>query len=194
MRYTFRALEAWPYAPTRSRRSRYAFKAPWSSTLALLERELRILGAAECVIAAGFRERDLRLDGMPRSDARAPAHPGIIIAFAATGLAGRPRLEYGTDSCEFWEHNVRSIALGLEALRAVDRFGISRRGEQYAGFRELTTGADDQPTITRGRKLIREAGGVRAAKRATHPDSKNGDRVDFESVIMAERAIADVGA
>lgn len=45
------------------------------------------------------------------------------------------RLVYATDACVLWRHNVRSIALGLEALRAVDRFGISRRGEQYAGFR-----------------------------------------------------------
>jgi len=43
---------------------------------------------------------------------------------------------------EDWRHNVRSIALGLEALRAVDRYGISRRGEQYAGFRAaLASGA-----------------------------------------------------
>ncbi len=49
------------------------------------------------------------------------------------------RLVYATDACEFWQHNVRSIALGLEALRAVDRYGISRRGEQYAGFRAALT-------------------------------------------------------
>ena len=36
-------------------------------------------------------------------------------------------------------HNLRSIALGLKALRAVDRYGVSRRGEQYAGFRAALT-------------------------------------------------------
>ena len=186
MRYTFRALEAWPYPPTKTRRSAYTFKAGWDDTLRLLDRELRTIGAHECVIAAGFRDRDLRIDGMPRSDARAPSHPGVILSFVALGLIGSPRLEYGTDVCQRWEHNVRSIALGLESLRAVDRYGITRRSEQYAGFKQLAA-ADDAPTIARGAALIHEAGGVREAKRITHPDA-GGDRLDFESVVMAETA------
>lgn len=60
-------------------------------------------------------------------------HEDFVALQAATDPA--KRLVYATDACQFWQHNVRSIALGLEALRAVDRFGISRRGEQYAGFR-----------------------------------------------------------
>lgn len=187
MRYTFRALESWPYPPTRTRRGDYTFRAPWSDTLKLLERELRHVGAHEVVIAAGFRDRDLRLDGMPRSDARTPSHPGVVLSFVAFRLEGSPRLEYGTDVCKRWEHNVRSIALGLESLRAVDRYGITRRSEQYAGFRQLTAGADDAPSLERGRALIAEAGGVREAKRQTHPDA-GGDRLDFESVMLAETA------
>lgn len=73
-------------------------------------------------------------------------HPdvgGSVADFAAVQAAqDRKRLIYATDVCDYWQHNVRSIALGLEALRAVDRYGISRRGEQYAGFRgTLTAGA-----------------------------------------------------
>lgn len=64
-----------------------------------------------------------------------------FVAIQAAADTGK-RLVYATDACEFWQHNVRSIALGLEALRAVDRYGISRRGEQYAGFRAaLTSGS-----------------------------------------------------
>lgn len=55
--------------------------------------------------------------------------------FAAVNAADdQRRLVYATDTCVLWQHNVRSIALGLEALRAVDRYGITKRGEQYAGF------------------------------------------------------------
>jgi hypothetical protein len=74
-------------------------------------------------------------------------HPdagGTPADFVAVQAATDPtrRLVYATDACDFWQHNVRSIALGLEALRAVDRYGISRRGEQYAGYRAaLTAGA-----------------------------------------------------
>lgn len=189
MDFVFRALPDWPYPATRGRRGPWTFKAPWSSTLAILQYEIRHLDGRNAIIGAGFREQDLRLDGLPRSGARDPDHPGIEISF---DTRQHGRLVYATDVCEKWEHNVRSIALGLESLRAVDRYGITRRGEQYAGWRQLGAG-DDGPSITRGRALIREAGDVRAALRTTHPDA-GGDRIDFESVIMAQRAINEVGA
>ena len=70
---------------------------------------------------------------------RGGKHEDFVAVQAA--LDPSKRLVYATDCCMFWQHNLRSIALGLEALRAVDRYGISRRGEQYAGFRAaLTTG------------------------------------------------------
>lgn len=71
-------------------------------------------------------------------EAKKATHPdagGTAEDFAAVMAAlDRCRLVYATDVCERWQHNVRSIALGLQALRAVDRYGISRRGQQYAGF------------------------------------------------------------
>lgn len=192
MRVEFRSLAVWPYRPTERRRGPRTFPAGWDSTLRLLAREIGYLAGSDVILAAGFREQDLRLDGMPRANALEPSHPGIILSFNAHAIAGRPRLEYGTDVCERWQHNVRSIALGLESLRAVDRYGITRRSEQYAGFREITSGGDE-PSPARGRRLIDEHGGYRAALHATHPDA-GGDRVDFESVIRAQRAIDDVGA
>jgi hypothetical protein len=36
-----------------------------------------------------------------------------------------------------WQANVRAIALALQALRAVDRYGVSTRGEQYTGWSAL---------------------------------------------------------
>jgi hypothetical protein len=75
--------------------------------------------------------------------AQKATHPdvgGSARDFAAVQASQeRKRLVYATDVCEFWQHNVRSIALGLEALRAVDRYGISKRGQQYAGFRAALT-------------------------------------------------------
>lgn len=79
-------------------------------------------------------------------EAQKATHPDIggdARDFAAIQAAQeRKRLVYATDTCGFWQHNVRSIGLGLEALRAVDRYGISKRGQQYAGFRAaLTSGS-----------------------------------------------------
>jgi hypothetical protein len=39
-----------------------------------------------------------------------------------------------------WQNNVRAIALALEALRKVDRYGVTRGNEQYTGFRALGSG------------------------------------------------------
>ncbi len=135
--FQFRPLGSWAYPDTRPRRSRNTFKASWSQTLELLDRELGHLDAHRVVIQADFRDRDLRLDGMPRSDARTPDHPGIILSFES---AHGP-LRYATDTHAFWQHNVRAIALGLEALRAVDRYGVTRSGEQYTGWKQLTAGS-----------------------------------------------------
>lgn len=123
-----------PITPDEQRRSRYTFKVPWSQTLSLLNRELGYLDAEDLVIEADFRSQDIRLDGWPRSNARVPQFPGVRIMFHTEALG---RLIYQTDTCVWWQHNVRSIALGLESLRAVDRYGITARSQQYTGFREL---------------------------------------------------------
>lgn len=182
-RFALRPLPEWPYPPTRNRRGRRTFTAGWQNTLDLLARELGHLRATAPIIAAGFQESDLRIDGMPYANAY-PFHPGIEISF---DTRQHGRLVYATDCCEWWQHNVRSIALGLEALRAVDRYGITRRGEQYSGWRQLGTGSDDGPSLERGRALIREAGSAREALKVTHPDA-GGERIDFESVRMAQEA------
>lgn len=172
--FTFRPLPRWPYPETHDRRSRITFKAAWSDTLALVRYEIERLDGRDVVIGAAFREEDIRLDGMPRSGAREPWHPGIEISFDSP----HGRLVYATDVCAFWQHNVRSIGLGLEALRAVDRYGITRRGEQYAGFLKLET---SQASPERGRELVEEAGGIKQALMRHHPD-QGGDPRRFADV------------
>jgi hypothetical protein len=178
----FRPIEVWPHGatPAHARRGPATFKASWKNTLDLLDRELRYLNARDIVIGCGLREQDIRNDGWPRSNARAPAHPGVEVSFDTS----HGRLVYATDVCVRWEHNVRAVALGLEALRAVDRHGITRRGEQYAGFKALPAGG---PSPDRGRDLIRQHGGVRAALMVTHPD-QGGNADDFADVQAAREA------
>lgn len=174
MRYTTRPLSGWdgPRTPSSDRRSRWTFKASWSNTLALLERELGHLDATDVVLEADFREQDLRLDGMPRSNARPPVDPAVRISFASK----YGPLIYQADSCEQWQHNVRSIALGLEALRAVDRYGITRRAQQYSGWRQIGAGPSaalvPEPPMDRPRAasiLIAAAYSDAAGYDAMHP-------------------------
>lgn len=204
-RWTFRPLGAWTEGNTPERRSRSAFRATWTSTLALLERELEHLDATRPVIQADFTEADIRADGMPRANARQPGHPGVRIAF---GSRHGP-LTYATDTHEFWQHNVRAIALGLEALRAVDRYGVTKRGEQYTGWKQLGAGTAT-PTnggMTRSAALDAIARHVgltflsgatneqelarllRQARGAAHPDRNGGDSSEFLRLEQAGRIL-----
>lgn len=198
MKVTFRPLQ-WvgPSTPADARRSRYQFKAGWTSTLEILDRELCHLGAEAVILEADFTESDIRLDGMPRANARNPIHPGIRIAFDS---AHGP-LIYATDAYEWWQHNVRAIALGLEALRAVDRYGITHRGEQYTGWKAITAA----PTMTRAQALLAlaELAGIdtgppaaaddidaarRKALRRCHPDA-GGTRADWDRLTDVLRVL-----
>lgn len=156
------------------------FTAGWTATMELLQRELEKLRASEVVIELAVTEGDIRNDGWPRAGAR-PSHPGVIVSFDST----HGPLRYGTDAFPRWQENLRAIALGLEALRKVERYGIGRRGEQYQGWRQLGTGAIS--SIARGRELIDKHGSVKAALIATHPDH-GGDEEDFKAIQAAVEA------
>lgn len=151
---TFRPLPSWPADPTRRRKSRHAFRTPWSDTLDLLTRELAHLDATNIIIQADFTEDDIRLDGLPRSNAKAPQHPGIIVSFESR----HGPLQYMTDEYDGWQANLRAIALGLQALRAVDRYGITKTGEQYTGWRQLTAGSGITSKDAARELIIRLAG------------------------------------
>jgi hypothetical protein len=164
---------------------RSPFKAPWRSTISLLAKELRAHAAEMVVLEIDYLERDLRVDGLPRADRRAQS-PGIAVSFKACGVAGSPHLRYEVGTFNDWTDNLRAIALGLESLRAVDRYGVTKRGEQYQGWKALPIGSG--PSADRGHELIREHGGIRQALHATHPDH-GGDALAFADV-QAARGLA----
>lgn len=174
--FTYRPL-VWtgPRTPVEQRRSRWTFKASWQDTLTKLDTELYYLDASAAVIEADFRERDIRRDGLPRGDARQPDFPGVKISFNTPHLG---RLQYETDTHEFWQHNVRGIALGLEALRAVDRYGITSGQQQYTGFRAIGAGATAMPP----RPMSRQDA---AQFIATHADPVGGGRPAIVEQLLA---------
>jgi len=109
------------------------FKASWNRTLEQLEYELMQLAATGIVLQAGFHARQLRRDGWPYGDAT-PTHPAVILSFRDSENRA---LSFPCDRYTEYTDNVRAIALSLEALRAVDRFGVTKRSEQYAGFKAI---------------------------------------------------------
>ncbi len=194
---THRPLQLpWGQPVTEQRRSRWTFKASWSATLSLLDRELWHLDADAVILQVDVSEASVRLNGQLRADAR-PNFPGVRL------IVDTPRgtMSWQTDVCEDWQHNVRSIALGLEALRAVDRYGITTAGEQYKGWLQIEAGGG--PSATPREVLAAVIGeGVdaadqslsdevlwRRARIAAHPDRNDGGRSLWDQVEAAAKAL-----
>lgn len=205
-----RPLTTWPGDLTPDyKRVRAQFSATLRKTLIDLDRELRHLGCKHAVMEVAIGAEDFRLDGRPRAQARA-RHPGVVLSLPATNVGP---LRYATDVFLTWQDNLRAIALGMDALRRVDRYGITKRGEQYAGFRALPSGSGAGPEggMTRdyAADLIAHAaswGGVvydgprvrddpderreafRRAARKAHPDA-GGDRAFWDTIEQARRVL-----
>lgn len=163
------------------------FSAPWAHTVSLLAYELRHLEAEHVVMEVDVRARDVRQDGMIR-EGRKAASPVMVLSFAPTAIEDCPDLRYEVGTFGRWQDNVRALALSLEKLRAVDRYGVTKRGEQYRGWKQLGagTGAGEGDPV-RGRVLIEAAGGNwKRAAALSHPDvNPDAGAEDFKDVIAA---------
>lgn len=144
---TYRPIEHWPGDLTKDRKPT-PFRSKFNDTLALLSSEIEHLGAHSVVLQLALEDAEIRRDGTPRANSH-PRHPGVIVAFE-TKKHGP--MQFATDVFDGywsgqtgWHANLRAIALGLQALRAVDRYGITRRGEQYTGWQALPPGISMPP-------------------------------------------------
>lgn len=184
MEMRYRALSAWPADTPRTDHPRRSdFSAGWAKTLDLLDRELWHLGAQDVVIEGGWKPSHIRLDGMPRSDASEPKDPAVVLSFDSKFGP----LRYACDTFDRWKDNVRAIALSLEALRSVDRWGISKRGEQYRGWNELGSGIATEPPLT-----VEEA----AALLVEHADFSDepGMETPENQALLRKRVAEEPGA
>jgi hypothetical protein len=127
----FVPFEVWPFKKPWTRAA--PFSAPYGKTMELLDRELQKLGAKGVVVQANLRANQIRQDGWPYADAR-PRDPGVILNFRT---AANVSLSFPCRTYSGFEDNLRAIALSLEALRAVDRYGVTQSAEQYRGWKQI---------------------------------------------------------
>lgn len=208
--YTVRPIS--DRTPFRGPQRNSPFTTTWSQARDLLYRELDFLDAHQAVLEVDVDEKHIRLDGELRTDAKARTG-AVRLAFKSN----RGELTYATDVFEKpswrrngmqedWQHNLYAIAKGLEALRLVDRYGITQRGEQYTGFKALPGGRAMPPSHMTTEQAydvlaavvdlrdianldLDDALLVRRAKAAAHPDRNGGDRVLWDQVEQAARAL-----
>lgn len=119
------------------------------------------------------------------------------------------RSEQADDRWNDWQANLRGIALGLEAQRKLERYGITSRGEQYTGWKALGSGREMGAGMTReeARLLLEEHSGLatahidlatsdelyRCAAKLHHPDV-GGDAALFARITDARNVLASAAA
>lgn len=142
-------------------------------------------------------------------------HPGAIVSFESN----HGPLRFSCDRFDAWRGhgwraNVRAIALGLEALRKVDRYGIGTGAEQYRGFGALppATPMGAAMTAETAAAFVAEAacdldaydlllagepevirGCYRRAAAVLHPDT-GGDADEFRRLIEARDLLLSMGS
>lgn len=196
----FEPLGQWPRPKFTAYHKRSPFKSDWNRTMQLLRYELGRLDVENGVLRIHVDRYWIRADGSLRSGTN-PNSPAVVLNFAApnTGPVVIP-----CDTFDNWRHNVHAIALALEALRAVDRYGVTSRAEQYRGWAALP--APPQPDFDddddaraflanflgldkraiEGRETIEAA--VRMAEKKSHPDA-GGKADDFKKVQSARKLL-----
>lgn len=204
-------ISDWPGALTPEwKRKPSPFGAAFTTTLDELDREVFHVtetaaqrASAELLVAIPAEQ--FRLDGKPRAQAKA-THPGVILSFDSK----HGHLSYPCDTFNTWQANLRAIVLSLESLRRVDRYGVTRSGEQYRGFLAIEGAVPAGPMTVehaftvlddlRGFRISREhpneiAMVLRYAKRVTHPDTgaQNEFGHTFQDVADAERVLREAG-
>jgi hypothetical protein len=194
-------ITAWTWPATSEPRF-HRFTASWTDTLDLLERELGHLGVRGAVAIQAFvKPGDVRRDGMLRATAR-PSKPGVALSFTCrSGPLTFPCDTYESWSgskLTGWQANLRAIALSLEALRAVDRHGVSRTGEQYVGWRAIESGAATAGFASADEALrwleslapaLPLKSMLRVAAKMCHPDNNGGDASQWGRYESARRLL-----
>lgn len=193
----------WPGA-RHSFRRRSPFKTPsWTRIAAMLDREIRHLGGRKVTLALELKRGafDLRQDGLLRADAR----PGPAVILGFIDQDGQQH-NYPLDKYGYWQDNLYAIARSLEALRAVERWGFSKKVTR-AAFLALPGAGATTATLTLAeaasiiashsdiaaaqimRSRENAAAAIRVAVGRTHPDRNEGDRTNYDFVSEARKVV-----
>lgn len=212
---TVGSIREWPGELTADRRLS-PFRGPkgkptkLTTTLADMRRELEALRATDAVLLVAIPVAKFRRDGKPYANAIAE-HPGVILSFEKPGVGA---LSYPADAFTTWEDNLRAIVLSLESLRRVDRYGVTRHGEQYRGFLAIEARATGAFTSNEAAfRFLAEAAGMvldpsldaaaafdredrlhvkRRALFQNHPD-RGGDGELFQKCLAAVKHLQESG-
>lgn len=199
MQITCAAIEKWPGERTPpGRQKRSTFKASFTQTDQLLRSELGTLNAKQVVLQLDVTPDDIRLDGQLRANAR-PRTSAVVLSFQTKQGA----MSFPCDRFDRWKDNIRAIALSLEALRKIDRYGVTRNNEQYTGWTQLPPPTSVYDEVADAVWVADALGipyeelnspkallaAIRKAERIMHPDA-GGSAEDFKRLQKMKERIS----
>lgn len=184
------------------------FKSSLSDTITKISDELDKLDVSAAVIELDVSSNELRRikrEGFPRwHDEQSPC---VRLTFSHPEL-GPLQYPCGTYYCQ--KHNLRAIALTLEALRAIDRYGACSGSQQYEGFKGLPPGEEQERYFANSleaAEYVAELAGksassaeailddreyftfcYKSAAKSAHPDSGGSDK-KFQTLQQAKELI-----
>lgn len=179
------------------------FSGSWPDTLDRLEREIKHVRGTDIVIELDTTLDQIRNDGWPYSGAKI-ATPGVRVSFTSK----HGPLCYTCATYNTWQSNLRAVALTLERLRAIDRYGCVKGGEQYQGWAKLPPGRTPAPSgewasVEDAMRFLSTVGDgdtlsllpedlpavYKAAARKAHPDA--GGSTELMARVNAARAYVE---
>lgn len=195
-------------------RIRGPFRKTWGQVLDDLRFETeKLLARDDSVVIQTFHdERDVRANGQLRADARQPRWPGVVVRFdvPSDDLKAWTPMSFECDQYSTWQSNVQAIAGALEALRKVDRYGVSSRGKDkahYTGYKALPSAEGKTSSRQAAAEFISRHSGVpikeilfsntalssayRKAASKLHPD-KTGNTEEFAKLTEARSTLETV--
>lgn len=105
-----------------------------------LHKELLLLGVHREIVSSNVL---LRMDGRPRADGHPPYDTGVAVYF---WRIGDPRMN--VLACDRWQtvqENLRAITLHIEALRAVERYGVGTIERVLEGYALPASSSVERP-------------------------------------------------
>lgn len=172
---------------TRKNGDGFAVGLSISGATARLLDELRRLGvsAGDCILSTNVRTR---LDGLPYSGEREPDDPGAAVYFR---LRGKDRV-LACDSYSKVAGNVAAIAAHVEALRAIERYGVGSVDQAFAGYTALPASAEEEwwlvLGVRRSAPLDEVVARYRELAQLHHPDRGGSDARMARINVAADRA------
>lgn len=174
--------------PTTGQRSSWKSKGELSvadATRRLLE-ELGRLGVHinDVILSTNIQ---LRLDGLPRSGQARPDDPGVAVYFK---LRKADRC-LACDRYTTVEGNIAALAAHVEALRAIERYGVGTIEQAFAGYTALGAAAEVEwwlvLQVPRSAPLESIDAAYKVLARRAHPDA-GGSEAEMQRLNVARDA------